>query len=358
MDFPIISTKKQGTKDFYDLNSQSGRRDYFYDKLGTEVEELKEYLDKSTFVGFLLAKKGAGKGVYSKMMQEIFGENRIGIISIGDIVRDTNQKILDDPNFKQELINEIHSDYRGYISLEDSLDALLNRTMDKASVPTELILLLIKREIAKHPKKSFFIDGFPRTTDQVSYSLFMRDIINFRNDPDFFVLINVSEKTIDERIKYRLVCPICKTSRNYKLLTTKFVNYNEKEDKFELVCDNESCEGYSKQVMQPKEGDEKGIELIKQRLIDDENLMKMALQLHGIPKVLITNNIPIDKANLFDDYELTPEFEYELDPVSKEVITKQKPWTVTDDQGNPTYSLLAGPAVFSFIKQLHTLLVK
>ena len=75
-------------------------------------------------------------------------------------------------------------------------------------------------------KKALFIDGFPRDLDQVSYSLFFRDLIGYRADPDIFILIDVPNSVIDERIKYRVVCPKCHTPRNLKLLATKQVEYD------------------------------------------------------------------------------------------------------------------------------------
>jgi len=48
----------------------------------------------------------------------------------------------------------------------------LKAATPKTLLPTELILALVKREIAKRPRKTLFIDGFPRDMDQVSYSLF------------------------------------------------------------------------------------------------------------------------------------------------------------------------------------------
>ena len=111
--------------------------------------------------------------------------------------------------------------------LEDIMKSLDNRST-KTLLPSELILALAKREISKLGRKAIFIDGFPRDLDQVSYSLFFRDLINYRDDPDVFILIDVPTTVIDERIKFRVICPICHTSRNLKLLATKNVEYDEK----------------------------------------------------------------------------------------------------------------------------------
>ena len=186
--------------------------------------------------------------------------------------------------------------------------------------------------------------------DQVSYSLYFRDIINYRQDPDFFVLIDIPESVIDERMKYRVVCPVCQTSRNIKLLITSKIEYDSKNKEFYLICDNPTCKGAR---MVRKEGDEKGLEPIRERLMNDEELIKTAFKLHGVPKILLRNHVPISEAEkYFDDYELTPEYVLKWDAKAKKVKVIEKPWTVKDDNGVECYSLLAPPVVVAFIKQM------
>jgi len=220
----------------------------------------------------------------------------------------------------------------------------------KTLLPTELILALAKREISKLGRKAIFIDGFPRDIDQVSYALFFRDLIDYRQDPDVFILIDVPSSVIDERIKYRVICPLCQTSRNLKLLATKNVEYDESEKKFHLLCDNSACAGSR---MVTKEGDEQGIAPIKERLDKDEILIKEAYNLQGIPKVLLRNAIPAEKTkDVTDDYEITPEYVYSYDEKEKKVVVTERPWEVNDDEGNPSNSLMPPPVVVSLIKQL------
>jgi adenylate kinase family enzyme len=126
---------------------------------------------------------------------------------------------------------------------------------------------LIKYEIAKHPKQAIFIDGFPRAMDQVGYSMYLKEIIGYRDDPDFLVFISLPNPVIHERIKYRVVCPICKVPRNLKLLATKHAGYDEATGQFYLMCDKPECKGAR---MVPKEGDEQGIEPIRERLETDD----------------------------------------------------------------------------------------
>ncbi|MBU0476868.1 nucleoside monophosphate kinase, partial [Patescibacteria group bacterium] len=168
--------------------------------------------------------------------------------------------------------------------------------------------------------------------------------------PDVFVLIDVPEAVIDERLKYRRVCPACKTSRNLKLFPTKEVGYDQESKEFYLICDNPNCKD---QKLVQKEGDELGIQAIRERLITDEKLIKQAFSLYGIPKVLLRNSIPVAEASkCIDDYESTPEYSYEWLPEKNEVKVIEKPLQFQDDRGVPSYSLLAASVVLSLIKQM------
>ena len=64
------------------------------------------------------------------------------------------------------------------------------------------------------------------------------------------------------------------------------------------------------------------------------------------------NAIPVDKAKEFvDDYEITPSYRYEWDAGSKRVRVIEEPWTVKDDEGVLSYSLLPAAVAVSLIKQ-------
>jgi len=347
-EFPILKTKIEGANQTFDLNDQIDRRKYFELKAGEEIEKLKTYLENNSFVAYLLGKKGSGKGTYSKLFMEAVGADKAIHFSLGDLVRSVHEEISD-PKKKEGLINFLKTNYRGFIPIEEALEAFEGRST-KTLMPTEFILALAKREIAKFEKKALFIDGFPRDLDQISYSLFFRDLIDYRQDPDIFILLNVPETIIDERIKTRVVCPKCKTPRNYKLLPTKKINYNPETKKFALACDNQSCNGVS---MVSKEGDEFGIEPIRERLELDGKLIKQAFSLHGIPKVLLRNSVPVDVAKEYvDQYEITPGYDYEWDEKNKKVNVIEEPWVIADEAGVPSYSLMPAPVVVSMIKQL------
>jgi len=163
-------------------------------------------------------------------------------------------------------------------------------------------------------------------------------------------LIDVPEMVIDERMKYRRVCPLCKTSRNLKLFPTKKVGYDQKLREFYLICCGSNCRGAR---MVQKEGDELGIEPIKKRLKTDVKMIKQTFSLYGIPKIILRNSVPITEAPKYvDDYEITPEYSYKWLPEKGEVKIMKKPWQVYDDKGAQSFSLLPAPVVLSLIKQM------
>ena len=347
--FPIFKTRIKGVNKRFDLNNPKEREEYFYFKAGSEIKKLRDYFKRgNTFVAYLLGKKNSGKGTYSKMFAEIVDPEHITHFSVGDMAREIDKE-LKDKKKKKELIAFLEKNYRGWSSTGE-LMSLLEKRSTKKLLPTELILALVKREIAKKGKKTLFIDGFPRDLDQINFTLFFRDLINYREDSDIFVLIEVPERVIDERIKYRRVCPDCQTSRNHKLLPTSKIEYNSKKKEFSLLCDNPKCKGGK---LEPKEGDRFGIKLLKDRLKKDGQLIAQAASLYGIPKVFLRNSIPKSVAkNFIDDYEITPEYYYQWDEKNKKVLVKEKPWVALDDEDKPSYSLLPPPVVVSLIKQM------
>src|SRR3989338_3177348 len=88
--FPIIKTKVPGVRKKFDLNNPKDRQEYFQAKAGEEINKLKKYFENNTFIAYLLGKKNSGKGTYTKLMAEIFGADKIGHISVGDLVRETH----------------------------------------------------------------------------------------------------------------------------------------------------------------------------------------------------------------------------------------------------------------------------
>ena len=353
-DFPLslYQTKVEGLETKFNLMNLEERKEYFHAKVGTEITALQEYFINNTFIAYWLGKKNSGKGTYSKLMMEIFGKDKITHISVGDIVRRLTED-LNDPVKKEELLKYLAEHYRGYISIDEAIAAFLSRDT-KSLLPNEFILTLVKREIDLSPKKIIFIDGFPRNLDQVSYSLYFRSLIDYRQDPDIFIAIDIPENVIDERMKYRVVCPTCQTPRSLKLLATPEVGYDTEKDEFYLKCDNPDC---NKARMIAKEGDNLGIEAIRERLEMDDVLIKKVFSIHGVAKILLRNSIPVSEADkLIDTYEITPAYEYKLENNQVEVI--EKPYIVKDDEGIDSYSLLSPPVVISLIKQLYSILLE
>ena len=126
------------------------------------------------------------------------------------------------------------------------------------------------------------------------------------------------------------------------------MGYDPKKKEFYLNCDNPACSGPR---LVPKEGDEKGIAPIKERLQKDGQLLEQAAALYGIPKVFLRNSVPKSVADDYvDDYEITPEYDYEWDGQKAKI--KEKRWMVWDDQKRASYSLLPPPVVVSLIKQM------
>lgn len=347
LEFPIIGTKKQGVTKRFDIYSPEGRKEYFAAKVGDEIKHLREYMDNNTFVAYMIGKKNSGKGTYTKLLSEIFGKDKIEHVSVGDIVREMHAGWEE---FKKDKEYErLKKLYRGKISFEDAENAFLGRSQDKL-LPTEFILTLLKHKIDSLPRKSIFIDGLPRELDQISYALYFRDLAGYRDDPDIFILIDIAEEIISERIKYRAICPKCNSSKNTKLNITSKIEYDLEKREFVMYCDNPDCEGGP---LVPKEGDELGIEPIRGRLMKDEDVMREVFGLYGIPKVLLRNHIPVDQAkNLFDDYEITPQFNFKWNENEKKVEITESPWVIKDDNGVDSHSLMPTAVVVALIKQL------
>ncbi|MFN3301746.1 MAG: nucleoside monophosphate kinase [Patescibacteria group bacterium] len=348
MEFPIFKTKIEGINQKFNLNDPEERKKYFELKAGVEIKKLREYLKKNTFIAYLLGKKNSGKGTYSKLFMEIVDSEHTFHFSVGDVVRAVHEEYKN-PEKKEELIEFLKRNYRGFIPIERALQELENRST-QTLLSTEFILALIKREISQLSRKALFIDGFPREMDQISYSLFFRDLVDYRDDPDIFILIDVPQSVIDERIKGRRICPICQTPRHLWLSPTKEIGYDQKKDEFYLICDNPKCQ---KARMVAKEGDELGIEFIKDRLEKDGKIILQAISLYGIPKIFLRNTVPVEVAEKYiDDYEITPIYHYSFNKEKQKVEVHETPWIVPDDQGVPSYSLLPAPVVVSMIKQL------
>jgi adenylate kinase family enzyme len=352
-DFPIFKTKIEGIGRTFRLEDPIERREYFKLKAGKEIEKLRDYLQEGTFVVFLLGKKNSGKGTYSKLFMEQVGSEHMAHVSVGDIVRAAH-KDLSSKSSKKELIEFLKARYRGARSVEEVCELILAWGVSAPLLPTEAILALVEREVSRVGRKAIFIDGFPRNLDQVSYSLYFRALMGYRDDPDFFVFIDVPEQVIHERMKYRVICPLCQTPRNLKLLRTKEIGYDLNTREPYLVCDREAC-GKARMVV--KEGDELGIEAIRDRIEVDENVMRTLLDFSGIPKIYLRNTVPVDRAREYiDEYEITPAYRYVWDGNEHRAVVIEEPWIIKDDDGVHSYSLLPQPITIALIKGIADIL--
>jgi len=331
----------------HDLLTPKGRQVYYEDNVEEELKLLRNFFKNNTFVGYLLAPKNAGKGTYIKGLAEALGGDYFDHVSVGDVVRSAEIEYKENGK-ESELYKYAQKNYRGYMHLDEVFEALTNRSTTSL-VPTEFVLMLIKRILEKKEKRTVFIDGFPRNLDQVSYSLYFRELINFREDPDVFIMINAPVTVLDERIKQRVICPNCQTPRNLTLFPTKEVGYDSEKKLFFLVCDNADCS--NPQRMVAKEGDEFGLEPIKDRIMMDVKLMERARSLYGVPKIELYNALEADKAlEYVNDCEITKEFVYTVNEDST-VNKEARFWEV--EEGEERYrSLLPQPVIVQFIKQL------
>jgi len=345
VDYTWMKTTEGSTKTF-DLDSVAERRAYYQEKIGKEIEYLRDYFRENTFLAYWMAPKQAGKGTYMNGLKEIFGTDMFTHISVGDLVRAADLEFREKGK-ESDLYQYAVKNYRGDMHVDEAFEALSGRSTAKL-VPTELVMVFLRRAIEKFEKKSLFIDGFPRNLDQVSYSLYFRELVNYRNDPDVFILINAPVTVLDERMKKRRQCLKCGNSRNLITLPTKDLGYDEKDDEYYLICDLPGCDGGR---MVAKEGDHLGLETIKDRILADIDVMKRARNLYGIPKIELYNSLEADKAlDYVDEYELTSECVYSHDDKGKVSVSKQL-WTVEEGE-DKFYSLLPPGVVVQLVKQL------
>ncbi len=349
INFPIGKTKTDGAAKKFNLNDPNERAEYFELKAGKEIKAIKAYLASGkAFVGFLMGKKNSGKGTYSKLFMEAVGKEHVGHVSVGDIVRDVHASLAD-PTKKKQLSEFLAKNYRGFHTLEE-IDDLIEGRSQSTLVSTELIIALIKYEVSQRPHQAFFIDGFPRGLDQIAYSLFLKELVGYKDEPDFLAFIDVAEAVIDARIRSRVVCPICHTPRSLRLAPTKYVGYDKDKKEFYLMCDNPTC---NKERMVAKEGDAQGIEPIRARLEADDKIFAQLLKLNGVPKIYLRNSVPADTAKDYvDDYEITPGYSYEVDAATGDVKTLESPWTINDDDGVASYSLLPAAVTLTLIREI------
>lgn len=313
MQFPVLRTKVAGlTKDF-DLSTPETRRPYFEAKVGKEIAKLRQYLAKNSLLINIVGKKNSGKGTYTKMFLEAVGVKATQL-AVGDIVR-ANQ---------------------------------IERTMDKL-LPTEKILEILREEAKKGFLPTVFLDGLPRNVDQIAHAITIRNHLSLGPGRDLFVLIDIPEEVMDGRMKSRVICPICKTPRSPKLLLTKFVQYDSKNNEFFLECDNETCERVR---MVPKEGDHLGIGPIRSRLKGDEEVMRAIAELPAVETVFLSASIPVEMSHQVDSYEIQQQYEHRWDEKAGKVISTSENWLFKDDSGKDSLTLFPPAVTVYMIREM------
>ena len=82
-EFPLFKTKVEGVTKKYNLSDLEERKEYFKAKAGEDIAKLQKFFDeKKTLIVYLLGKKNAGKGTYTKLLMEIFGRDKIAHLSV------------------------------------------------------------------------------------------------------------------------------------------------------------------------------------------------------------------------------------------------------------------------------------
>ncbi len=353
LDFPIIGTKTDGVTQDFDLADPEVRQTYFEAKVGSELDTIKDFLEKNQFIAYFIGKKNSGKGTYSKMLTETLKTDKIVHLSVGDLVREVSGNWAEYE--KGPEYPKLKALYRGALDFEKAVEYLTSRSTSSL-LPSDFVLALLRVRFESLEGKSVFLDGFPREKDQVGYTLYLKEILGRAQNKDMVILIDIPDSVINERIKYRRICPICNTPRNLKVLATQDVGYDKETEEFFLMCDTPSC---NKERMVAKEGDSLGIEPIRERLNKDQSIIEEAYGLYGIDKILLRNSIPVDQAKeLFDPYEITPGYDYERVAGSDKVKVVESPWVIQDNQGVDSNSLLPMPVVVGLIKQLSKILSK
>ena len=93
----------------YDLDSIVERRLYYQEKVGPEIEFLRDYFRNNTFLAYWLAPKQAGKGTYMNGLKEIFGMDMFTHISVGDVC------VLQMLNFRKKAKNPKYTNMQSKI---------------------------------------------------------------------------------------------------------------------------------------------------------------------------------------------------------------------------------------------------
>ncbi len=331
-------------------NQKYGTKEFYEERVGEHFAKLREHIDDTGFVLFFLAKKSAGKGTYSKILQNIT-DGKIMHLSVGDLVRASEKRALD-PEQREEFVNELREFYKGSDDIDDVVDKFIKEASDlSALLPTEMVMALIEKAVKDNQGKALVIDGFPRSLDQVEIAMRMQDDFEKKGLPSAFVELDCPDDVLVQRQLHRVVCPECQTPRNVKVLLTEQIEYDEDSGEYHLICDNKECDNVR---MKKKYANVTADDIDKIKAVQDQvkelihHVREKAAHCH----IKVSNHVHVDDAGNHDPDDFTLEASFDWDPESKKVIKNFKPWIIKDDEGREAYSRWPDPVVAELVKAL------
>mgnify|MGYP001260888816 FL=1 len=145
---------------------------------------------------------GAGKGTQAKLMVDKYNLRHI---STGDLLR---------------------AEIKAGTKLGQMAKALID---DGNFVPDEMVLKLVRNEIAQHPDVSGFVfDGFPRTTAQASaFESYLKSLGMHVNG---VISIIISDDTVKDRIHHRAMIENRKDDMKDEIIQNRITTYHTKTE--------------------------------------------------------------------------------------------------------------------------------
>lgn len=285
----------------FNLLTVDGRNLYLDQKLDDREKIAKYFQNQPCFLHVLSPKTG-GKTVFTKILQDYF-LNIFHHVIIGDLVRQYHSALIENSG---EILEFVRQNYNGIVELNSCNEIIKNRNnfaISTVSIPSELILELIKFEIFKHPNKSYILDGFSRNVEQVYISKNLSEILNLHNYRNIFLNINTDTNLIKFKLDRRMICKLCKSPKYYQISPSTIVKFDKDSGNFVMYCDNKNCSGYGVEELVRKEGDEDGFQKISNRIANDNELMKIS------KKVNFDNSIEVNclvnaGSETYQEYEL------------------------------------------------------
>lgn len=235
---------------------------YIKNKVPEEIAQLGSFLAAGKLAVFLITRKNAGKGTYIGLLNQLFPAH-FTTISAGDLVRNASKEIQNGGDLGAAIKN-------AFPDKPDYIEVIRNFSL-KRLLPTALIEFLIERAL-KHPPtgRSFFIDGFPRAPEQLTFTEKFVGQLKAEGFKVLFLQIELADEILIERRGSRRVCPRCGAIGNMTGIKGGRVDYNPETAEFFLRCEKAECAG---EIMMRKAGYQEETEELKTR---DDLLLKTA----------------------------------------------------------------------------------